>query len=182
MADMEIVLVAVVDSLDIPKADLWVMFAILSTVIGYCAKTHFTQPPFSFVSHEYMLYFCIYIFAMFSPLPCFVLLKPVDLIVTNQLFQWPVKEVVVAFFVLMEQGKATQQDLDLHCEELIKDEFGKSCNFEVDDAVQKLEKLGIVSRDTIGRYNGVGLKRANEIIGVTTEELVLEAKQSASGP
>lgn len=38
------------------------------------------------------------------------------------------------------------QDLDLRCEELIKEEFGVSCNFDVDDAVQKLEKLGIVTR------------------------------------
>lgn len=29
-------------SLELPKADIWVMFAILSTVIGYCAKTYFT--------------------------------------------------------------------------------------------------------------------------------------------
>ncbi|KAL7257226.1 hypothetical protein ACSBR1_011033 [Camellia fascicularis] len=34
-------LVTVVGSLDMPKADLWVIFAILSTVIGYCAKTYF---------------------------------------------------------------------------------------------------------------------------------------------
>lgn len=39
-----------------------------------------------------------------------------------------------------------KQDLDLRCEELIKEEFGESCNFDVDDAVHKLEKLGIVSR------------------------------------
>lgn len=38
------------------------------------------------------------------------------------------------------------KDLDLRCEQLIKDEFGESCNFDVDDAVHKLEKLGIVSR------------------------------------
>lgn len=38
------------------------------------------------------------------------------------------------------------KDLDLRCEELIKEEFGESCNFDVDDAVQKLLKLGIVSR------------------------------------
>lgn len=43
-------------------------------------------------------------------------------------------------------------------------------------------KCNLSIQDTIGRYNCVGLKRANEIIGVTTEELVLEAKQSASGP
>ena len=32
------------------------------------------------------------------------------------------------------------------CEELIKKEFNESCNFDVDDAVHKLEQLGIVSR------------------------------------
>nr|GMC48710.1 Chromosome partition protein like [Ipomoea batatas] len=119
LASAVVGLVAVVGSVELPKADLWVMFAILSTV----------------------------------------------------------KEVIISFFILMEQGKATLQDLDLRCEELIKEEFGVSCNFDVDDAVQKLEKLGIITRDTIGRYFCVGLKRANEIIGTTTEELVLKAKQ-----
>jgi hypothetical protein len=38
------------------------------------------------------------------------------------------------------------QDLDLRCEQLIKEEFGVGCNFDVVDAVKKLEKLGIVSR------------------------------------
>nr|BAD94638.1 hypothetical protein [Arabidopsis thaliana] len=80
----------------------------------------------------------------------------------------------------MEQGKATLEDLDLRCEELIKEEFGARCNFDVEDAVQKLEKLGIVARDTIGRYYCMGLKRANEIIGTTTEELVLKAKQGVT--
>ncbi|KAG7017873.1 hypothetical protein SDJN02_19739 [Cucurbita argyrosperma subsp. argyrosperma] len=35
-------LVAVVGSIEMPKADFWVIFAVLSTVIGYCAKTYFT--------------------------------------------------------------------------------------------------------------------------------------------
>ncbi|TQD71330.1 hypothetical protein C1H46_043132 [Malus baccata] len=35
-------LVAVVGSVEMPKADLWVIIAILSTVIGYCAKIYFT--------------------------------------------------------------------------------------------------------------------------------------------
>ncbi|KAG6748595.1 hypothetical protein POTOM_048524 [Populus tomentosa] len=40
-------LVAVSGSVEMPKADLWVIFAILSTVVGYCAKTYFTLslPP-----------------------------------------------------------------------------------------------------------------------------------------
>ncbi|KAG7022618.1 hypothetical protein SDJN02_16352 [Cucurbita argyrosperma subsp. argyrosperma] len=35
-------LVAVVGSIEMPKADFWVIFAVLSTVIGYCAKTYFS--------------------------------------------------------------------------------------------------------------------------------------------
>lgn len=38
------------------------------------------------------------------------------------------------------------QELDKKCEELINDEFGERCNFDVDDAVQKLEKLGIIAK------------------------------------
>jgi len=38
------------------------------------------------------------------------------------------------------------QELDQWCEDLIREEFGESCNFDVDDAVQKLEKLGIVTK------------------------------------
>ncbi|KAF7802149.1 uncharacterized protein G2W53_041260 [Senna tora] len=80
----------------------------------------------------------------------------------------------------MEQGKVTRQDLDRACEDLLKDEFGVSCNFDVDDAVKTLEKLGIVTRDSIGRYQCVGLKRANEIIGTTTEELVVKVREGAN--
>ncbi|KAL7228160.1 hypothetical protein ACSBR2_006970 [Camellia fascicularis] len=101
---------------------------------------------------------------------------------TTQSHPAQVKKVIISFFILMEQGKATRQDLDLQCEELIKEEFGERRNFDVDDTIQKLEKLGIVARDSIGRYYCVSFKRANEIIGTTTEELVLKAKQSAIAP
>ncbi|KAG5534640.1 hypothetical protein RHGRI_022682 [Rhododendron griersonianum] len=93
-----------------------------------------------------------------------------------------VKEVIISFFILMEQGKATREDLDKRCEELIKQEFGVTCNFDVDDAVQKLEKLGIVTQDANGRYDCSDLKSANDIIGTTTEEVVLKARQGAVTP
>ncbi|EHA8590066.1 hypothetical protein COCNU_scaffold014613G000040 [Cocos nucifera] len=64
----------------------------------------------------------------------------------DDVIQQEVKEVIISYFILMEQGKATIKDLDLRCEELIQEEFGMHCNFEVLDAVQKLEKLGIVAR------------------------------------
>ncbi|KAK9272043.1 hypothetical protein L1049_002412 [Liquidambar formosana] len=162
-------LVAVVGSLDRPTADLWVIFAILSTVIGYCAKIYFTFQQ-NMATYQNLITQSMYDKQLDSG-------KGTLLHLCDDVIQQEVKEVIISFFILMEQGKATRQDLDDRCEELIKEEFGESCNFDVDDAVQKLEKLGIVSRDTIGRYYCVGLKRANEIIGTTTEELVLRAKQ-----
>ncbi|KAG5534641.1 hypothetical protein RHGRI_022683 [Rhododendron griersonianum] len=167
-------LVAVVGSLDMPKGDLWVIFAILSTVIGFCAKTYFTFQQ-NMVTYQNLITQSMYDKQLDSG-------KGTLLHLCDDVIQQEVKEVIVAFFILMEQGKATQQDLDLRCEELIMEEFNERCNFDVDDAVQKLQKLGIVSQDTIGRYYCVGLKRANEIIGTTTEELVLKAKMSESAP
>lgn len=96
----------------------------------------------------------------------------------DEVIQQEVKEVIISFFILMEQGKATsKEDLDQQCERLLKEEFGESCNFDVDDAVQKLEKLGIVIQERTGMYTCVDLKQANEIIGTTTEEVVLRVKQ-----
>ncbi|MFS7956457.1 hypothetical protein Hanom_Chr07g00654861 [Helianthus anomalus] len=99
----------------------------------------------------------------------------------DDVIQQEVKEVILCFFILMEQGKATLQDLDVRCEELIEEEFDAKCNFDVHDAVHKLEKMGIVARDSIGRYYCVGLKRANEIIGTTTEEHILRTTQEHGG-
>lgn len=162
-------LVAVVGSVEMPKADMFVIFAVLSTVVGYCAKTYFTFQQ-NMAAYQNLITQSMYDKQLDSG-------RGTLLHLCDDVIQQEVKEVIISFFILMEQGKASLQDLDLRCEELIKEEFGEDCNFDVDDAVLKLEKLGIVSRDTIGRYYCVGLKRANEIIGTTTEELVLRAKQ-----
>ncbi|KAF6134009.1 hypothetical protein GIB67_038300 [Kingdonia uniflora] len=164
-------LVALAGSLEMPKADIWVIIAIFSGLIGYCAKIYLTFQA------NMEVYRNLITQSMYD--------KQLDsgrgtlLHLCDDVIQQEVKEVIISFFILMEQGKATRHDLDLQCEELIKEEFGENCNFDVDDAVQKLEELGIVARDTIGRYYCVSLKRANEIIGTTTEELVLKAKQGA---
>ncbi|GAB4848620.1 hypothetical protein Ancab_003326 [Ancistrocladus abbreviatus] len=159
---------AVISSLQMPKNDLWVVIAILSTLIGYCAKTYFTFQQ-NLAMYQNLITQSMYDKQLDSG-------KGTLLHLCDDVIQQEVKEVIVSFYILMEQGKATTQDLDHQCEELIKEEFGESCNFDVDDAVYKLEKLGIVARDSIGRYYCVGLKRANEIIGTTTEELVLKSQ------
>ncbi|KAL1814815.1 uncharacterized protein LOC108222417 [Daucus carota subsp. sativus] len=161
-------LVAVVGSLEMPKADLWVIFAILSTVIGYCAKIYLTFQA-NMAAYQNLITKSMYDKQLDSG-------KGTLLHLCDDVVQQEVKEVIISYFILMEQGKATLEDLDMRCEQLIKEEFGVSCNFDVDDAVGKLEKLGIVSRDTIGRFYCVSLKRANDIIGMTTEELVIKAK------
>ncbi|XP_016668065.1 uncharacterized protein [Gossypium hirsutum] len=166
--------VTVFSSLQMPTADLWVIFAILSTVIGYCAKTYFTFEA-NMATYQNLITQSMYDKQLDSGRG--TLLHLCDDVIQQEVKE--VIEVIISFFILMEQGKATMEDLDLRCEELIKEEFGESCNFDVDDAVEKLEKLKIVSRDSIGRFYCVGLKRANEIIGVTTEELVLKARQGS---
>ncbi|KAF5184825.1 aminopeptidase [Thalictrum thalictroides] len=165
-------LFTLVSSLESPKADVWVIIAILSGLIGYCARIYFTFQQ-NMALYQNLITQSMYDKQLDSG-------KATLLHLCDDVIQQEVKEVIVSFFVLMEQGKATREELDSRCEDLIKEEFGVKCNFDVDDAVQKLEKLGIVARDTIGRYYCVGLKRANEIIGTTTEELVLRAKQGVT--
>ncbi|KAM5581610.1 hypothetical protein ABKV19_010718 [Rosa sericea] len=166
-------LVAVISSLEMPNADFWVIIAVLSTVIGYCAKIYFSFQQ-NLAAYQNLITQSMYEKQLDSG-------RGTLLHLCDDVIQQEVKEVILSFYILMEQGKATREDLDRWCEELIKEEFGASCNFDVDDAVGKLEKLGIVSRDSVGRYFCVGLKRANEIIGTTTEELVMRAKQGTQG-
>ena len=90
----------------------------------------------------------------------------------DEVIQQEVKEVIVAYFVLMTQGKATKEELDGRCEELLLEEFKEEVDFEVHDAITKLKKLGIARRDAAGYFTHQSLKAANDIIGVTTEELV----------
>ncbi|KAH9626152.1 hypothetical protein KSS87_006830 [Heliosperma pusillum] len=193
-------LVAVVSSLEI-KADFWVAFAVVSAVIGYFAKTYFAFQQNMAVYQNLvtqsmydkqldsgkgtLLHLCDDVIQQESnvviPLGIGSGIPLWSNRVISGLSVFQVKEVIISYFILMEQGKSTRQDLDIRCEELLKEEFDASCNFEVDDAVRKLERLGIVSRDSIGRYYTVGLKRANEIIGMTTEELVMRVKQASIG-
>ncbi|PKA56873.1 hypothetical protein AXF42_Ash002176 [Apostasia shenzhenica] len=163
-------LVTLVSSLEMPKADIWVVIAILSGVVGYCAKIYFTFQQ-NLVTYQNLITKSMYDKQLDSG-------RGTLLHLCDDVIQQEVKEVIVSYYILMEQGKATIEELDFRCEELIKEEFGSQCNFDVHDAVQKLEKLGIVSRDTIGRIMCVPLKRANDILGTTTEEVVMKARQT----
>ncbi|KAE8705075.1 UPF0496 protein [Hibiscus syriacus] len=164
-------LVAVITSLEKPKADLWVIFAILSTVVGYCAKTYLTFEA-NMAAYQNLITQSMYEKQLDSR-------RGTLLHLCDDVIQQEVKEVIIAFFILMEQGKATAKELDQRCEDLLKEEFGESCNFDVDDALAKLQNLKVLTKDPTGKYACVGLARAKDIIGVTTEEVVLKARQVA---
>ncbi|KAG8643877.1 hypothetical protein MANES_11G075900v8 [Manihot esculenta] len=166
-------LVAVMSSLKMPMADLWVTFAVISTIIGYFAKIYIMYQQ-SLATYQKLITQLMYDKQLDSG-------RGTLLHLCDSVIQQEVKEVIISFFILMKQGKATRQDLDKRCEQLIKEVFDESCNFDVDDAVQKLERLGIITRDDLGQYSSVDMKRANEIIGTTTEEVVLNVKQQGNG-
>lgn len=92
--------------------------------------------------------------------------------ICHQVVEQEVKEVIIAFYILMTQGKASQLELDERCEDLMASEFDEHVNFDVADACNKLVALGLVTQDSHNRYVPVSLPRANEIIGVTTEEIM----------
>uniref|UniRef100_A0A0D9V9V0 Aminopeptidase n=1 Tax=Leersia perrieri TaxID=77586 RepID=A0A0D9V9V0_9ORYZ len=163
-------LVTLISSLEMPKADFWVVAAVLSALAGYCAKIYLSFQQ-NMATYQNLITQSMYDKQLDSG-------KGTLLHLCDDVIQQEVKEVIISYYILMENGKATIEDLDLQCEELIQEEFGLQCNFEVMDAVQKLERLGIITRDSIGRICCLSLKRANEIIGATTEELVMKARQS----
>lgn len=162
-------LVALIGSLEVPQADIWVVFAILSGLVGYCAKIYFSFQQ-NMATYQNLITKSMYDKQLDSG-------KGTLLHLCDDVIQQEVKEVIISLFILMEQGKASIQDLDYRCEELLESEFGEKCNFDVVDAVSKLERLGIVLRDSLGRVYIPSIRRVNEIMGVTTEERVEKAQQ-----
>ncbi|CAH2072806.1 unnamed protein product [Thlaspi arvense] len=163
-------LVTVVSSVSLKKTDIRVIAAILSTVVAYCVKTYFTFQR-NLVDYQSLITRSVYDKQLDSG-------RGTLLHLCDEVIQQEVKEVIISFFMLIKQGRPTsKEELDMQSEAFIKEEFNESCNFDVDDAVKKLEKLGLVSRDSEDKYRCVNMKEANEIMGTTTEEMVLKARR-----
>ena len=69
------------------------------------------------------------------------------------------KEAILAYFFLWRHGPMTEQELDARCESHLKNEFGVEIDFEVDDALEKIVREGLVV-DQEGRYEAVSLLEA----------------------
>ncbi|KAL2939534.1 FACT complex subunit SSRP1 [Bienertia sinuspersici] len=116
-------LVTVVTQLRKTKADIKVLAPICSAVVGYCAKIYFTFQK-NLSSYQNLITRSMYDKQLDSG-------RGTLLHLCDDVIQQEVKEVVVAFFVMMKYGKFTLQDLDRKCEELILDQFNESCNFDM---------------------------------------------------
>ena len=63
------------------------------------------------------------------------------------------------------------QDLDDRCELFMERTFGENVQFDVEDAVDKLLRLGIASEAGDGKLKHVALRQAVKAIGTTTDEI-----------
>lgn len=89
----------------------------------------------------------------------------------DDVWQQEFKETVVSYFVLLTQGQATKQELDKRCAELLATEFDEVVKFDGQDALDKLNRLGLLIADDNGRHYVQPLENANRIVGETTDEL-----------
>jgi len=158
-------LVALVGSTESGKGDIMVLIAVLGGIIGYIAKIYFTFQA-NLVLYQNLITKSLYDKQLDSG-------RGTLLHLCDDVIQQEVKEVIMAYFVLMSQGKATKQELDKRCEDLMTSKFGEKCDFDVEDALEKLEKLEIITKDVNGKYFHQPLRKANEAIGETTDELVV---------
>jgi hypothetical protein len=72
-------------------------------------------------------------------------------------------EAVMAYFLLWrDAGSAgwTEQELDRAAESYLQQLCGYGVDFEVEDAIRKLQRLGLASEATDGRWRVVGVREA----------------------
>ena len=61
--------------------------------------------------------------------------------------QEEIKETILAYAMLCRHRKLSVSQLDDACEDWFNDEFGQPIDFDIDDAITKLQRFGLVDRD-----------------------------------
>jgi hypothetical protein len=70
--------------------------------------------------------------------------------VLDEAFEEEAKEAVLAYAFLVAHGPSTEQALDERVEQWLSTKIGAPVDFEVDDALAKLERLGVATRSRTG--------------------------------
>uniref|UniRef100_A0A0A9BB91 Uncharacterized protein n=1 Tax=Arundo donax TaxID=35708 RepID=A0A0A9BB91_ARUDO len=92
-------LVTLISSVEMPKAEFWVVIAILSALAGYCAKIYFSFQQ-NMATYQNLITQSMYDKQLDSG-------KGTLLHLCDDVIQQEVKEVIIAYYILMENGKAT---------------------------------------------------------------------------
>lgn len=74
------------------------------------------------------------------------------------------KEAILGYAFLLAHGPATQAELDTRIETWLAEVIGKPIDFEVDDALAKLQRFNLVTRDG-ERFAAVAIDQAMTVIG-----------------
>jgi len=81
------------------------------------------------------------------------------------------KEAILGYAFLLAHGPATEQELDGRIEAWVAGVVGKPVDFEVADALAKLERFALVVRDG-GRFSAVQIDQAMSVLGRRWGELL----------
>ncbi|KAJ3678213.1 hypothetical protein LUZ60_002016 [Juncus effusus] len=169
LASGVIALAAVYTSTESSGDHFWVAMGILSVIIGNCVKIYWSFTE-NIKTYRHLMTQATYDKQLDNG-------KGTLLHLCHDLIEQEVKEVILSFFLLMKTGEATKEDLDKKCEDFLKEKFNKQCDFDVDDAVDKLDRLGIVIRINVGEegsmesIRGLPLENANVIMRSTMDQL-----------
>tara|TARA_X000000368_G_scaffold56368_1_gene39966 strand:- start:6325 stop:7500 length:1176 start_codon:yes stop_codon:yes gene_type:complete len=75
-----------------------------------------------------------------------------------------VKEALLAYAFILVEDNHSEESLDERIESWLENKFGYDIDFEVDDALGKLEDLRLLSRDKNGKLSVVGTSEALSIL------------------
>ncbi len=81
------------------------------------------------------------------------------------------KEAILGYAFLLAHGPATERELDERIEAWLKDLLGKAVDFEVDDALAKLLRFNLVTRDG-ERFTALPIDQALAAIGKRWSEVL----------
>ncbi len=69
------------------------------------------------------------------------------------------REAVLAYWMLVQRGPLSAQELDALCEQWLKEQFGIVADFDISDALDKLVRLGLASQRE-NRWQALGVEQA----------------------
>jgi hypothetical protein len=81
------------------------------------------------------------------------------------------KEALLGYHFLRKSDGLSEDDLDRAVESWLEERFGVRVDFEVDDALGKLERLGLATRGDDGLVRVVAVERALELLDKRWDEL-----------